>query len=50
VDPEDLIRLGVARVKERRTVRARGRTREEALLMWRGVERTMAVRLIMEAD
>jgi HrpA-like RNA helicase len=50
VDPEDLIRLGVARVKERRTVRARGRTREEALLIWRGVERTMAVRLITEAD
>lgn len=50
VDPEDLIRLGIARVKERRTVRVRGHVHEEALLLWRGVERTMAVRLIVEPE
>lgn len=50
VDPEDLIRLGVARVKERRTVRVRGHVHEEVLLLWRGVERTMAIRMIMEPE
>jgi len=50
VDPEDLIRLGIARVKERRTVRIRGHAHEEVLLLWRGVERTMAVRLIIEPE
>jgi len=50
VDPEDLIRIGVARVKERRTVRVRGHVHEEVLLLWRGVERTMAVRMIIEPE
>ncbi|MEM2002442.1 MAG: hypothetical protein QXT77_07350, partial [Candidatus Methanomethylicaceae archaeon] len=50
VDPEDLIRIGVARVKERRTVRVRGHVHEEVLLLWRGVERTMAVHMIIEPE
>ncbi|WP_376788738.1 helicase-related protein [Thermoflexus sp.] len=50
VDPEDLIRLGVARVKERRTVRVRGHVHEEILLLWRGIERTMAIRMIVEPE
>ncbi|MCS6963252.1 helicase-related protein [Thermoflexus sp.] len=50
VEPEALIRAGVARVKERRAVRARGGPREEVLLMWRGVERSMAVRMIVGPD
>ncbi len=50
VDPEDLIRLGIARVKDRRTIRLGNRVREEVLLLWRGVERTMAVRMLIEPE
>lgn len=50
VTAEDLVRVGVARIRDRRRVQERGHVHEEALLLWRGLERTMAVRLIVEPE
>lgn len=50
VTAEDLVRAGVARIRDRRRVQRRGHVHEEALLLWRGLERTMAVRLIVEPE